>query len=290
MAVRKLRNGDEEALESFLKKTANTSMHIRSNLKREGFAWDGKRHQGLYYGAFDGDGNISGMIGYFWNGNILMQPGESLPLLLDALRQENIEIKGLLGPAQQVRKAITLLGLESWPMQISRDEDVYVLEMAELIIPPALANKEVTARVATEDDRTLIEDWRLAFNIEALGAADTPETRQEIASEIDGKIIAEGLTILEKDGTPVAMSGKDESLPDSVTIGPVWTPPAQRGNGYARAVVAGSLLQSKEQGGTRSILFTDNLAAAKAYQAVGFKKVDQYGLTLLAKPFRFSPS
>lgn len=288
MAIRKLKSGDEQALEAFLQEKANTTMHIRSNVRRIGFVWDAdspKRQQGIYYGAVAGDGSITGVIGYFWNGNILMQPEGRLPDLLAALRQENLIIKGILGPAKDVRQAIALLGLKDWPVQVSQDEQVYVLDLAALQVPAPLADGAITVRALTEADRDLAIDWRIAFNAEALGAADTPDLRREVTEEIESKIADRTLSLAEKDGVPVAMSGRDAVLPDSVTVGPVWTPPEHRGNGYARAVVAGSLLHAKAQGGTRSILFTDNPAAVKAYTAVGFRHVDEYGLTLLAKPF-----
>lgn len=287
--IRKLEDGDEEELEAFLQQTPGTSMHMRSNLKREGFARTGKRHQGLYYGAFDKAGRITGVIAHFWNGNILMQPGGHLEALLEALRQEQPEVHGLLGPAAAVRAAIKLLGLETWPMHISKDEDVYMLGLADLVVPQSLKDGALTISPVTQAERALAIKWRVAFNREALNAPDTPESRREVEQEIDAKIADGTLTLLVKDGAAVAMCGGDAALPDSVTVGPVWTVPGQRGKGYARAVVAGNLLSAREKGGTRSVLFTDNPAGIKAYKAVGFRQVDHYGLTLLARPFTLGP-
>src|SRR5438552_10624203 len=73
-------------------------------------------------------------------------------------------------------------------------------------------------------------------------------------------------------------------LPDIVQIGGVWTPPEFRGRGYARAVVAGSLLAARKQGVARAVLFADpaNERARRAYQFLGFRIVGDYGLVLLA--------
>ncbi len=290
MVVRRLTHGDEKMLEAFLERTANTSMHIRSNVRREGFAWAGKRHQGIYYGAFEEDGSLSGMLGYFWNGNILMQPGDHLPALLDALRCENVPVRGLLGPASDVREALHLLKLTDWPMQMSRDEKVYVLDLDEMALPDNLASGRVRVRNLAKEDFDLAVCWRIASNMESLGAKDTPEMRAEVEKEIAAKTQSGEISIAEADGRPVAMSGRDATLPDSVTVGPVWTPPEERCNGYARAVVAGSLLHAREKlGGKKSILFTDNPAAVKAYEAIGFRRVDEYGLTILAKDFTLGP-
>ena len=52
--------------------------------------------------------------------------------------------------------------------------------------------------------------------------------------------------VLDVDGKAVARSiGSPPRLPDAVQIGGVYTPPQLRGRGYARAVVAGSLLDAR---------------------------------------------
>ncbi len=71
-------------------------------------------------------------------------------------------------------------------------------------------------------------------------------------------------------------------LPDCVQIGGVYTPPARRGHGYARAAVAGALLEARDAGATRSILFTGehNAAARAAYLALGYRVIGDFGLVL----------
>jgi predicted GNAT family acetyltransferase len=57
-----------------------------------------------------------------------------------------------------------------------------------------------------------------------------------------------------------------------------------RGRGYARAVVAGSLLSARAAGVARAILFTgqDTARARRAYLALGFQIIGDYGLVLFA--------
>jgi predicted GNAT family acetyltransferase len=75
-------------------------------------------------------------------------------------------------------------------------------------------------------------------------------------------------------------------LPDAVQIGGVFTPPALRARGFARAVVAGALLAARADGVTRSILFTgrDNAFARSAYLSLGYGIVGDYGIVFLADP------
>jgi predicted GNAT family acetyltransferase len=89
--------------------------------------------------------------------------------------------------------------------------------------------------------------------------------------------------LLLSNGTPVSYSVFNAVLPDIVQIGGVWTPPELRGHGYARCVVAGSLLAARAQGVERAVLFADpvNEAARRAYRSLGFRVVGDYGLVLL---------
>ena len=71
-----------------------------------------------------------------------------------------------------------------------------------------------------------------------------------------------------------------------VQVGGVFTPPELRGRGHARAVVAGSLLSARAAGVSRAVLFTEreNAPARRAYQALGFRVVGDYGMVLLDTP------
>jgi len=56
-----------------------------------------------------------------------------------------------------------------------------------------------------------------------------------------------------------------------------------RGRGYARSVVAGSLLSARKQGIERAVLFADPTnEAAAGVPVLGFRIVGDYGLVLLA--------
>lgn len=66
-----------------------------------------------------------------------------------------------------------------------------------------------------------------------------------------------------------------------VGISGVWTPPALRQRGYARAAVAGCLLEERAAGVERAVLFTDAANhGRRAYEALGFRLVGDYGLVL----------
>ncbi len=88
--------------------------------------------------------------------------------------------------------------------------------------------------------------------------------------------------LVEHHGVPVSFSGFNARLPDVVQIGGVFTPPALRSRGWARAAVASQLAAVIVEGVSRAILFTgeDNPAGQRAYQAIGFRAIGDYGLLL----------
>ena len=75
--------------------------------------------------------------------------------------------------------------------------------------------------------------------------------------------------------------GFDAALPDIVQLGGIYTPPAVRGRGFAKVAVAASLLVARDRGSSRAVLFTNNPSAARAYEAIGFRRIGDYSLVLL---------
>jgi predicted GNAT family acetyltransferase len=90
--------------------------------------------------------------------------------------------------------------------------------------------------------------------------------------------------VLEADGALAAYSAFNARLPEIVQVGGVWTPRPQRGRGFARAVVAASLLEARAEGVARAVLFTESPAARRCYEALGFRKVSEYGLVIFTHP------
>ena len=79
------------------------------------------------------------------------------------------------------------------------------------------------------------------------------------------------------------MATHNARIPDMVQIGGVWTMPALRGQGLARAVVAGALLAARQDGVQSAVLFTgkQNEPARRAYRSLGFRIVTEYAIVLL---------
>lgn len=279
MHVRILRPGDEDIVERFLARHADASMFLRSNLRAAGLVDRGEPLQATWAGAFDG-GALIAVAAHAWNGNLLLQAPRALEdVATHALATSGRELRGLLGEWSQVEAARALVGPRETSF-VSHD-DLFALDLRALVVPGPLARGDVAVRVARANEMPLLARWRSAYRIELLGhPADDPDVDQSSAAELEPMLQHDGCFLLEAGGEPVAFSAFNARLPDCVQVGGVFTPPALRGRGHARAVVAGSLLIARAQGATRSILFTgkDNAFARRAYLALGYRVVGDFGI------------
>lgn len=192
-------------------------------------------------------------------------------------------ISGITGPLSQVEAARVVLGQGERSTQISEPEVLFSLALKDLRIPKALLLGEVECRLPTTDELDLLTSWCAAYNVETLGSTDTPSLLVACRSTIEWRHATAMHYVLVAEGTLVSYSAFNARLPDILQIGGVWTPPAKRGKGYARCVVAGSLLVAQSQGVNRAILFTSvhNKAAQAVYRGLGFQPTgDEYGLLL----------
>jgi len=277
---RLLTRGDEAALEAFLLPRAESSMFLRSNARRAGLVDRGAPYQGTYAAAFEGD-QITGVVAHGWNGNLLLQAPRDLPALVDlAVARSGRAVRGLIGPWSQVQGARAHLGLEGVTASMDSREDLFALALGELVLPPAL--ERLRCRRATPEDVEVLAGWMRGYFVETIGAPDDDDTAAEARGSVERHVREGSQWILLDGARPVACSTFNARLPDTVQIGGVWTPHALRGRGYGRSVVAGSLLAALDEGVTRSILFTEpaNAPARRAYQALGYRIIGDYGLVL----------
>ena len=286
--IRTLAAGDEAALETFLRPRLDYSMFLINNLRKVGFTYRGRRHEGKYVAAFSG-GNIVAVVGHFWNRVLLFQAPEHLETLIEAaVAASDRRIGGLLGPHEQVTAAKNYLGLSQGDLQMDEQEGLYSLALGELAIPEILRSGVVTGRRARPEDIDLLTEWRIAYSLEALHAEDGPATYEQSREGIEHIVSAGESWVLERDGEPVANTSFNATIKEAVQVGGVWTPPELRSNGYGRAVVTASLLDARAEGVEKAILFTGdkNVPAIKAYKALGFRRIGDFRLVILREPLK----
>lgn len=125
-------------------------------------------------------------------------------------------------------------------------------------------------RLAGPDDRDRIVDWFRAFQAEAL----PPEAPPLDAGLVDRRIALGALYLWDDDG-PVSVAGIGGRTPNGARVGPVYTPPALRGRGYASACVAGASQAMLATGLGFLFLYTDlaNPTANHIYEEIGYEPV-----------------
>lgn len=279
LLVRALVPTDRPRLEAFLRLHADGSLFLASNLRAAGLVDTGAAYEGNYAAAFDGP-RIVAVAAHYWNGNVILQAPEAAGDVARRALAAGRPITGLLGPWAHVTAARTALGLDERPARLTSRERLLGLDLAALVVPPALAGGRVACRRIGEADLDLAIAWRVAYVREELRRPDDEATRTAAMDDVRRQLRAGVAWLLEERGRPVAFSAFNARLPDVVQIGGVFTPPALRRRGYGRAVVAGSLLDARADGARRAVLFTgeENEAALRAYEAIGFRSVGDYGL------------
>ena len=279
--VRRLEPKDRTRLDAFLRVHTDSSLFLRSNLATAGMIDHGKPMHATYAGAFEG-ADLCAVVAHCWNGNLLLQAPTHVEAVANAaMTASGRPLTGILGPWDQACAARDALA-PGRPTRLESHDGLFALDLPALVRPPMLEVPGVRCRATRPSDLDLVVDWRAAYEVELLSAIPSAEHRARVRADVERQHAGGLLFLLEVAGTPVATSAFNARLPDVVQVGGVYTPPPLRNRGHARTAVAGSLVAIAQTGVSRAILFTgeDNSAARRAYEAIGFRRVGDYGLVL----------
>jgi GNAT superfamily N-acetyltransferase len=128
------------------------------------------------------------------------------------------------------------------------------------------------ARLAVPAEAGLLDRWAHDFAVEA-GEMTVDEHGRPVGHDVAGRLSYGGLTVWAADGTPVSMACTSRPASGVVRVGPVYTPPGQRGRGYGGAVTAAVSRAALAAGATRVVLFTDlaNPVSNALYPRLGYR-------------------
>jgi GNAT superfamily N-acetyltransferase len=135
-------------------------------------------------------------------------------------------------------------------------------------------------RPAGPADRALVADWYEAF------AEEVHLAHPMAAIDWAAATIASGSAFLWDDGEVRSLACLSRETPNGRAIGPVYTPPAGRGHGYATSLVADLTRQVLASGKRFACLFTDDVNATSnhIYEAIGFRVVCRFDAYALVPP------
>ncbi len=183
---------------------------------------------------------------------------------------------GVVGPAPVSRQfADVWQELTGETSRLKMAERIYRLDQ---VIHPIGVRGHM--RPANSNDRVLLHEWLLAFQADAFGEADEPAARQTLENMLTLPPDYRG-TFLWEDEQPVCLVCYGGPTPNSMRIGPVYTPPEFRRKGYASACTAAVSQLLLDSGRRFCTLFTDltNRTSNRIYQQIGYKAVcdvDEY--------------
>ena len=193
--------------------------------------------------------------------------------LVDDLAGETLP--GVVGPSMSAEHFA-----EGWtrvtrtPSRLSTHERAFQLRS---VIPPRPAPGEMVR--ADQSHKDLLADWVRAFHEEAMRTG--PEQDWQRMAERWIKGIGRTAWLWVDGDRVVSLTGVGGLTPHGIRVGPVYTPPEDRGRGYASNLVA-QLSQLQLDAGRQFVfLFTDlaNPTANKIYQDIGYEPVidiDEY--------------
>lgn len=186
-------------------------------------------------------------------------------LALDTLDRD---LPGVAGPVGEVEAFVAArVAAGGSPGQHRETDRIFRLDAVR---PPR--HVPGTRRIAGPSDRELVFAWLEGFMFDAFGDADLAEVESMTDRWIEGR----GRTLhLWEDGDPVSLCGIGGQTPLGIRIGPVYTPPAVRGRGYASALVAAVSQEALDAGRRFCFLFTDaaNPTSNHIYQEIGYQHV-----------------
>lgn len=264
---------DLPAIRAFLGARVERAMFPLSNLAR--FGLDGDSDYAPSMWVAEPHGAVSGVLTVGRAGMVMPNLAAiDLGTAVGILRGR--EIAGLIGPTEEVRPLLAALGIAGHPTMLDRDEPHFALDLDALIVPEGEGR---LLPLEAADPEEMIR-WRTAYNIEANGLP--PETAgTEARRSYKNDLAAGSHRVLMADGTALAVSGFNAFLPDIVQIGGVYTPPALRGRGHARRIVALHLAEARARGVWKATLFSGSDMASRAYRAIAFRQIGQWSLVIL---------
>ncbi|XDA97351.1 GNAT family N-acetyltransferase [Sulfitobacter sp. LCG007] len=280
MSLRVAAGQDIPAMQTFLGRHADSSMFLRSNLSRHGIG-DTEHPDGTTFWIHETADRLDGVLGVT-NGGYLMAQAPDAPASVwkdwaSALGPGTI--RGMTGEDGQVLCALEALRLPADFFSINHAEPLYSLELDRL------ADSRDVVRPPTVDDRTVLTGWYTSLMLETGLVRDPDRARAEAETRAQAAE-TDGTRLLIEDGVPVATVSLNAQVADMVQVGGVFVPASHRNRGLGRRVTAARLVESRALGARKAVLFSNNDAASRGYEAIGFDLVGAYRVAMLKAPYK----
>ena len=200
--------------------------------------------------------------------------------LTEMLVKQHITFPGIVGPSD-----IAASFAETWGALTGQKSveymDQIIYSLTKVLFP---APVEGSMRLAKPQETGIIADWIRAFATDALPKSEqlSPEAALKKADEV---VKAGRMAVWDVKGKPVAQAAVS-GTENVARISMVYTPPEERGHGYAKAVVAHLSQQQLDSGKSMCCLYADarNPVSNSIYRKIGYEFVGRSSLYVLDKP------
>ncbi len=204
---------------------------------------------------------------------LLVSKGDAaaVPSLVACVVETGVPVSGVLGLIEMVQ-AFAGEWRRATDQSVTLGVEMTLYATRQAMLPEGVPGR---FRATTEADAEWVSEAYADFAQEISASEEERRTSRDTAV----KMLRRGLVFLwELGGAPVSMACFRYVTDDGVRIAPVFTPPAERGKGYASACV-GHLTRQLLQGGVGwCSLFADvaNPMANRLYRRLGYEEAVSY--------------
>jgi predicted GNAT family acetyltransferase len=191
----------------------------------------------------------------------------ALDLIAGELHAKAVAVPGVNSSAEVARKfALKWSELSGCSYRVQMAHRIY--ELRQVTNETRAAGR---LREPNQSDDALLREWRAAFSIDAEGM-DPGQAREAAALPLPH---SRRLLLWEVEHTAVSMAGFAGPTPNGIRVAWVYTPPENRGKGFAGACVAALSQKLLDDGRKFCFLYTDlaNPISNHVYQRIGYEPV-----------------
>jgi hypothetical protein len=181
-------------------------------------------------------------------------------------RDHAVDVAGASGPVTSVREFCAQFSSAPTEVRMSNR----ILQLTE-VVPPQPAPG--CMRIAVQADFDTVKRFFRDFHVECI--PDELPAEDKLITLIEDRIARQTVFLWDVEGVPVSSAHTTRPTRRGMSIGPVYTPPDQRGRGYASNLVAALSQHVLDRGKQFCVLFTDadNPTSNKVYENVGYRAI-----------------
>lgn len=201
----------------------------------------------------------------------LIQLQPHIPALVQLLRKLSPDLQEIVAP-KSLAHAFAKVWCPSESYKVEMEQGVFRLERVQPPARPAPGQ----LRQAQLSDLEQLMSWQEAFVRESL--PHEFQAGDDFRAAAQAQIEAGRSFVWQHGNTLVSMAAKIRQTPHGTAISQVYTPPEQRGRGYASACVAALSQVILDEGKDFCCLFTDlsNPTSNHIYQQIGYVQVGEF--------------